>query len=91
MTANQLFRPLRKVAVRPSDVKRLGPHLSSSGRLNEMLVFDVVTTEDLQRMLLMEAGRRKPRYVIVRKLVARILSRERERLIRVAYGPVTFN
>lgn len=90
ITAKQLFRPLKQPVVRPRDVKRLEPHLASSGKLNELLVLDVVSTEDLQRMLLIErnASRPRPRYIIIRKLVARILSRERERLIRAAYGPV---
>lgn len=84
----QLFHPLKQPTVRPRDVKRLEPHLASSGRLNELLVLDVVTTEDLQRMLLIEcnAGRPRPRYVIVRKLVARIVARERDRMVSIAYG-----
>jgi hypothetical protein len=91
ITSAKLFKPLRQPAVRPRDVKRLEPHLASSGKLNELIVLDSVTTEDLQRMLLIEcnAVRPRPRYVIVRKLVARILSRERDRLVREAYGPVT--
>lgn len=89
ISAQKLFRPLKQPTVRPRDVKRLEPHLSSSGKLNELLVLDSVTTEDLQRMLLIEcnAGRPRPRYVIVRKLVARILSRERDRLVAMSYGP----
>lgn len=86
-----LFKPLRQVVLRPRDAKRLAPHLTSSGKLNELLVLDTITTEDLQRLLLIEAARKKPRYVIVRKLVARILSRERERMVREAYGPVTLS
>lgn len=88
ITTAKLFKPLALPAVRPRDVKRLEPHLASSGRLNEVLVLGTVSTEDLQRMLLIEcnAGRPRPRYVIVRKLVARILSRERERMLSTAYG-----
>ncbi len=89
MTTTELFRPLHQPVVRPRDLKRLGPHLASSGRLNEILVLDEVSTEDLQRMLLIEANadRPRPRYVIVRKLVARIVARERERMVSLAYGP----
>ena len=89
--SRQLFKPLPQVELRSRDVKRLEPHLASSGKLNELLVLDSITDEDLQRLLLLEARRPKPRYVIVRKLIARLLSRTRERMIRVAYGPVTFS
>ena len=86
--STKLFAPLKQVTLRPRDVKRLEPHLASSGRLNEVLVLDTITTEDLQRMLLIEANatRPRPRYVIVRKLVARIVARERDRMITLAYG-----
>ena len=74
-------------ALRPSDVKRLSHHLRSSGRLSDLLTLDTVSTEDLQRMLLVEGQKKKPRYVIVRKLIARILSRERARMLHATYGP----
>jgi hypothetical protein len=98
----KLFQPLRPVEVTRRDLRRLAPHLASSGRLNELLVLDTVRTEDLQRMLIIEAtptvvggprgtfvAAHRPRYVIVRKLIARILSRERARMIEVAYGSAT--
>jgi hypothetical protein len=91
ITSADLFPPLRQLALRPRDVKRLEPHLASSGRLNEVLVLDTISTEDLQRMLLIEANadRPRPRYVIVRKLVARIVARERDRMVTAAYGTGT--
>lgn len=88
ITTAKLFAPLRQPTLRPRDAKRLEPHLASSGRLNEILVLDTISTEDLQRMLLIEANAThpRPRYVIVRKLVARIVARERDRMITTAYG-----
>ena len=87
----KLFRPLKQVTVTPRDVKRLSPHLASTGTLNEMLVLDVASTDDLQRMLVMEstgnyARDGHARYSVVRKLVARILSRERTRMVTEAFG-----
>jgi hypothetical protein len=91
ITNTKLFRPLKQVAVTPRDVKRLSPHLASTGALNVMLVLDVVSTDDLQRMLIMEstgnyARDGHARYSVVRKLVARILSRERTRMVEEAFG-----
>lgn len=91
ITNTKLFRPLKQVTVAPRDVKRLSPHLASTGALNEMLVLDVVSTDDLQRMLVMEstggyARDGHARYSVVRKLVARILSRERTRMVTEAFG-----
>jgi len=91
ITNTKLFRPLKQVTVTPRDVKRLSPHLVSTGALNEMLVLDVASTDDLQRMLIMESTGKHARdgharYSVVRKLVARILSRERTRMVEEAFG-----
>lgn len=91
ITNTKLFRPLKQVTVTPRDVKRLSHHLASTGTLNEMLVLDVASTDDLQRMLVMEstgnyARDGHARYSVVRKLVARILSRERTRMVTEAFG-----
>ena len=91
ITNTKLFRPLKQVAVTPRDAKRLSPHLASTGTLNEMLVLDVASTDDLQRMLVMESTGKHARdgharYSVVRKLVARILSRERTRMVTEAFG-----
>lgn len=82
ITPQSLFPQVKQFTVTRRDEVRLAPHLASSGKLNELLVLDTVGNTDLRRMLVMEANRRGgPRYVIVRKLLARILSRERERVI----------
>ena len=91
ITNTKIFRPLKQVTVTPRDVKRLSHHLASTGTLNEMLVLDVASTDDLQRMLVMEstgnyARDGHARYSVVRKLVARILSRERTRMVTEAFG-----
>ena len=91
ITNTKIFRPLKQVTVTPRDVKRLSPHLASTGTLNEMLVLDVASTDDLQRMLVMESTANyardgHARYSVVRKLVARILSRERTRMVTEAFG-----
>jgi hypothetical protein len=65
------------------DVKRLSDHLISTRRLNEVLVMDSITTEDLRKMILVEATHRVPRMVIVRKLLGRIHSRQREEILNV--------
>ena len=89
--AKKLFRPLKEVSISKADIKRLAPHLSCSGNVKELLVLDTVSTEDLQRMLLLEwtgaySRERRPRYDIVRKIIARIVSRERNRMINEIYG-----
>lgn len=82
----KLFRPLpQQVSISARHVNRLLPHLASTGKLNELLVLDAIPTTDLQRMLLLETDRPTPRYPVVRKLIARILSRERERMIKEVY------
>lgn len=91
ITNTKLFRPLKQVVVTPRDVKRLSPHLVSTGALNGILVLDVASTDDLQRMLIMESTGKHARdgharYAVVRKLVARILSRERTRMVTEAFG-----
>ena len=74
------------------DVMELVKRLARNTRtLNEMLVLDVASTDDLQRMLVMEstgnyARDGHARYSVVRKLVARILSRERTRMVTEAFG-----
>ena len=91
ITNTKLFRPLKQVVVTPRDVERLSPHLASTGALNDILILDVASTDDLQRMLIMEstgnyASDGHARYSVVRKLVARILSRERTRMVEEAFG-----
>lgn len=89
MTSTKLFRPLPEVHRTDQSDERLRPHLTSWGRLNAVLKADKISTPELQLLLLMEADKPEPRYVIVRKLVARILSRERARMVKEAYGKLT--
>lgn len=63
------------------DAKRLQPHLSGWNRLSEMLVLDTITLDDLKRLVVLEARSDAPRKAVVRKLVARVLSRERSRIM----------
>lgn len=87
ITPKALFPQVKQFVVSRRDVNRLAPHLAGSGKLNELLVLDTVGNTDLRRMLVMEANRKGgPRYVIIRKLLARILSRERERVITVCHA-----
>lgn len=85
-----LFRPTQPPSFRTADVRRLSPHLRSSGALCQVLKEDTISTDDLRRMLFMEVnpapGDPRPRPVIVRKLVGRILSRERTRMVKLVIG-----
>lgn len=76
-----IFPLTKQPTVTKNDIKRLSSHIISSRRLNEMLVLDSITTDDLRRMVLIEASKAQPRIVIVRKLIGRIHSRERQRII----------
>lgn len=61
---------------------RLAPHLSGWNRLSEMLLMDTLDDEDLKCMILIERERKIPRPAILRKLVARLVSRTRNHLMK---------
>lgn len=67
---------LKQVVLTDEDKVRLAPHLASSGKLNEMLMLDTVSDEDLKKMLAIEAMSDNPRSVIVKKLLGRYFRRQ---------------
>ena len=81
-----LFPETHPVSLSKRDERRLSSHLISTRRLNEILVMDSVSTDDLKRMVIIEAQRPVPRMIIVRKLVGRIHSRERQRILDALRG-----
>ena len=81
-----LFPPTTPVTLSKRDERRLSTHMISTRRLNEILVMDSISTDDLKRMVIIEAQRPHPRTIIVRKLVGRIHSRERQRILDVLRG-----
>lgn len=74
------------ITVSKKDEKRLAGHLVSSRRLNEVLVMDMVTNEDLRRMVILEAGRASPRVTIVKKLLGRIYARQRTEILNSIFS-----
>ena len=63
------------------DRTRLGPHLASWNTLNEILLHDELSDDDLKRLVLLEKEG-KNRCDIQKKLVARIMSREKKILLQ---------
>lgn len=76
---------LEQTTTTESDIDRLQPHLSSTGKLNEVLMLDTVTDDDLRKMLIIESYRDKPRRTIVRKLLGRLYRREYSYMMRLIF------
>ena len=74
-----------RVAISKKDIKRLSEHILSSRRLNELLVGDCISAEDLRKMVLIEALKDQPRRTIICKLVGRIHSRQRTDILRTIF------
>lgn len=83
------FPQASRITVSAADAKRLAPHLVSTRRLNEVLVMDSVDSDDLRRMVLLEAERPSPRVVIVRKLLGRIYARQRKEILDMIFPNVS--
>jgi hypothetical protein len=62
------------------DMTRLKPHLSGWVRLNEILMLGTLSAEDLRKLILIEITERKRRQIL-RKLVSRLKSTERQHLL----------
>jgi hypothetical protein len=78
-----IFNPDPKV--NPEDVERLSHWLDNYLRLNEGLVLNRFSTDDLKRMVVIESKgqRREP---LLRRLIGRIISAERRRIWKAAIG-----
>lgn len=69
------------VTLTEDDVARLGPHLKNYNHLNEILLLNELSIEDVQKMYLLEhKGRR--RAPILRRLRGRITAKVRQQLPR---------
>jgi hypothetical protein len=68
------------------DRKRLTPHLSHWKHLNEILILNGVSNEDLKKLAIIEATTGKHRKVILGKLVGRLMARERRAMLRQLEG-----
>lgn len=79
------FPATKTLSLTERDSKRLAPHLISTRRLNEVLVMDSVSDEDLRRMVLIEAKRSMPRPTVVRKLLGRIHARQRKEILALVF------
>lgn len=75
-----LYPPTKAVTLRPGDASRLAHIIISARTLNEVLIMDTATTDDLRRMVLLEAKGRR-RATIIEKLLGRINIRERRRVL----------
>lgn len=80
-----LFKPHPQPTLTKRDIKRLEGHVLSARKLNEVLVMDSVSLNDLQRMALIEASKPKPRQVILKKLIGRIYSRARNETLEILF------
>lgn len=63
------------------DRTRLSHLLNHYGRLNEVLLVGEVEVLDLQRLVLLEIERERPRAPLIRRLVGCMLSKERARIL----------
>jgi len=63
-----------------SDRRRLSPHLSGWNRLCGLLAGDLVGTDDVKRLVLLEFAGKK-RKSIIQKLVGYLHSKERKRIL----------
>lgn len=79
-----LYPPTKAVTLRPGDISRLAHTIISARTLNEVLIMDTATTDDLRRLVMIEAGGRKRR-TIIEKLLGRINIRERRRVLEAIY------
>lgn len=79
------FPQLKPITLSAADAKRLEPHLVSARRLNEVLVMDSVTDDDLRRMVLAEAKKPAPRITIIKKLLGRIYARQRKEILDLVF------
>lgn len=69
------------ITVNEEDKVRLKPHLTNYAKLNELLLLDVLTEEDILIMLSMESRRGNGhRPTVVQKLIGRYTSLSRRRL-----------
>lgn len=64
-----------------ADILRLTPHLQGWNKLCEIMLMGGVCDADLKRLILMESMRDKPRTLVLRKLIAQLLSRTRHQLM----------
>lgn len=85
--AKQLFPGHPALRVTQSDRKRLEPHMAYLGKLNELLVMDTVGATDLRRMIWIEVNKPAPRPTIIRKLLGRVATRERQRVLDAIANP----
>lgn len=67
------------VTVTNADIKRLKPHLSGWVHLNELLVADFFTAEDIKKLLVIEINDRGRRQILD-KLCARLCTKQLELL-----------
>lgn len=66
-------------ALSKKDRTRLEPHLVGYNRLNELLLLNGIPIEDIQKLIMLEVeGKRRP--FILKKLVGRLKSKERQQL-----------
>lgn len=79
------FPQSSRITISAKDANRLSPHLVSARRLNEVLVMDSIDSDDLRRMVLLEAERATPRVTIVRKLLGRIYARQRAEILGLIF------
>jgi hypothetical protein len=79
------FPQLKPITLTQADAKRLEPHLVSARRLNEVLVMDSVSDQDLRRMVLAEAAKPTPRVTIIKKLLGRIYARQRKEILDLVF------
>lgn len=67
------------VTVTNADIKRLKSHLSGWVHLNELLVADFFTTEDIKKLIVIELNDRARRQILD-KLCARLSTKQLEHL-----------
>lgn len=74
---HSLFPGLRLTKL---DARRLNPHIQNYNLLNEILLLNSLTIEDVQRMVVLELGG-KGRQFVLKRLVGRLKTKERQELL----------
>jgi hypothetical protein len=68
------------IKVTASDRRRLTPHLTNWQRLNEVFQLGTISTDDLNKMIVIEFGGQR-RWRILDRLIARFYSIQRQELV----------
>jgi hypothetical protein len=74
---------LLAITLTREDTSRLKKHLVGWNHLNELLLLGSLTDQDLRKLIALEAMSPKPRPEIIRRLLARVKSNERDHILTV--------